>query len=163
MIDSRFNRVLHQLCHHLPVDEVNWALTGSLNLTLQGMDLDVHDVDIQTDKPGAYEVEQRFSGYLVKKVEFRTSEKIRSHFGELSIEGVKVEILGDIQNPLPDGTWTYPADITMNRKFIDYHGMSLPVMSLEYECEVYIRLGRKERAEQIKRFLERSRISTGSV
>lgn len=155
MIGSRFAKVLHQLHKHLPIDEVNWAVTGSLGFALQGMDVDVHDIDIQTDKSGAYEIESRFSEYVARNVIFSFSEKIRSHFGELSIDGIKVEIMGDIQKRLPDGAWEDPIDIGSNRRFINYGGLSIPVMSLEYECEAYYKLGRIEKAEQIKRYLER--------
>ncbi len=104
MINSSLLRVLHQLYKHLRIDEVNWAVTGSLGFVLQGMDVDVHDIDIQTDKSGAYEIERRFSRYVVRNVEFSSSGKIRSHFGELSIDNIKVEIMGDIQKLLPDDT-----------------------------------------------------------
>ena len=30
-----------------------WALTGSLSHALQGVDLAIHDIDIQTDRDGA--------------------------------------------------------------------------------------------------------------
>ena len=154
MIDSRFAKALHQLHNNLNMDEINWAVTGSLGFVLQGMDVDVHDIDIQTDKSGAYDIEHRFSRYVVRNVEFSYSEKVRSHFGELSIDGIKVEIMGDIQKRLPDGTWEDPIDICSNRCFINYDGLSIPVMSLEYECEAYYKLGRTEKAEQIRRYWE---------
>ncbi len=161
MIDSRFTRVLHQLHKHLPIDEVNWAVTGSLGFALQGMDVDVHDIDIQTDKTGAYEIERRFSQYVVRNVEFSSAEKIRSHFGELNIEGVKVEIMGDIQKRLPDGGWEDPIDIRSKTYFINYDGLSILVFSLEYESEAYYKLGRTEKAEQIRRFLEQRQFDRG--
>ena len=163
MIDSRFTKVLRQLHKHLPVDEVNWAVTGSLGFALQGMDVDVHDIDIQTDKAGAYEIERRFWQYVVRNVEFSSSGKIRSHFGELDIEGVKVEIMGDIQKRLPDGGWEAPIDIRSKMYFINYDGLSIPVFSLEYECGAYYKLGRKEKAEQIRRFLERRQLGKGEI
>jgi len=125
------------------------------------MDVDVHDIDIQTDKSGAYEIERRFSQYVVRNVDFSSSEKIRSHFGELRIEGIKVEVMGDIQKHLPDGNWGDPPEICSNRRFINCGGLSIPVMSLEYECEAYYHLGRMERAEQIRRYLEQSRFEEG--
>ena len=161
MINSSFLRVLHQLHKHLRIDEVNWAVTGSLSFALQGMDVDVHDIDIQTDKSGAYEIERRFSRYVVRNVEFSSSEKIRSHFGELSIDDIKVEIMGDIQKHLPDGNWEDPPDICSNRRFINCGGLSIPVMSLEYEYEAYYHLGRMEKADQVRRYLEQSRFEGG--
>jgi len=135
------------------MDEINWAVTGSLGLALQGMDVDVHDIDIQTDKSGAYDIENRLSQHVVRNVEFSTSEKICSYFGELSIDGIKVEIMGDIQKRLPDGIWEDPIDICSNRCFIEYDGLSIPVISLEYECEAYDRLGRTEKADQVRKYL----------
>ena len=163
MIDPRFAKVLRQLHNKLDIDEINWAVTGSLDFALQGMDVDVHDIDIQTDKSGAYEIENRFSQYVVRNVEFSSSEKIRSHFGELSIEGIKVEIMGDIQKHLPDGNWEGPPDIGSNRRFVNFGGLSIPVMSLEYECEAYHHLGRTERADQVRRYLEQSRFEEGKI
>ena len=158
MINSSFLRVLHQLHKHLRIDEVNWAVTGSLGFALQGMDVDVHDIDIQTDKSGAYEIERRFSQYVVRNVEFSSNKRIRSHFGELSVNGIKVEIMGDIQKCLPDGTWEDPIDIRSKMCFVNYDELAIPVISLEYECEAYYKLGRIEKAEQVRRYLEQHRL-----
>ena len=157
MIDSRFAKVLHQLHNKLDIDEINWAVTGSLDFALQGMDVDVHDIDIQTDKSGAYEIEHRFSQYVVRNVEFSSTKRIRSHFGELSVNGIKVEITGDIQKCLPDGTWEDPIDVRSKMCFVNYDELSIPVISLEYECEAYYRLGRIERADKVRRYLEQRR------
>jgi len=94
---------------------------------------------------------------VVRNVEFSSSEKIRSHFGELSIEGIKVEIMGDIQKRLPDGTWEDPIDIRSKTCFVNCDELSIPVVSLEYEYEAYYRLGRTEKAEQVRRYLEQRR------
>ena len=158
MIDSRFTKVLHQLHSKLDIDEINWAVTGSLGFALQGMVVDVHDIDIQTDKSGVYEIERRFSQYVVRNVEFSSTKRIRSHFGELSVNGIKVEIMGDIQKCLPDGTWEDPIDIRSKTCFVNYDELSIPVISLEYECEAYYKLGRIEKAEQVRRYLEQHRL-----
>ena len=153
MIKPSLIKVLHKLCHHLNTDEVIWAVTGSLGLTLQGMDVAIHDIDIQTDKSGAYEIERLFSRYVVGNIEFSSSDKIRSYFGELNIDGVKVDIMGDIQKHLPDGSREDPVNVGDKRLFIDYNGLPFPVISLEYEREAYRILGRTETAEQIRRYL----------
>jgi hypothetical protein len=158
MINSRFIEILHRLHNKLNTDEINWVLTGSLGLALHGIDVKVNDIDIQTDKSGAYEIERRFLRYMVRKVEFSTSEKIRSHFGEMNIDDIKVEIMGDIQKCLPDGTWEEPIDIRNHRCFVDCDGLSIPALPLEYECEAYYKLGRMEKAKQIRRYLEQHQL-----
>lgn len=154
MIESRLIKVLHKLHNHLNTDEVDWVVTGSLGFALHGMDVEVHDIDIQTDKAGAYEIERRFLPYVIRNIEFSSSERIHSYFGELNIDGVKVEIMGDIQKRLADGTWEDKIDVCNKRRFINYQGLSVPVMSLEYECEAYNKLGRTDKADQIRRYLE---------
>ena len=155
MIELGLVKVLHKLCNNLNTDEVVWAVTGSLGFALHGMDIEIHDVDIQTDKSGAYEIERRFLPYVVRNVEFSSSHNIRSYFGELNIDGVKVEIMGDIQKLLPDGLWESPVDVCDNTCLINCEGVIVPVMSLEHECEEYYKLGRTEKANQIRTYWEK--------
>ena len=131
-----------------------WALTGSLGMALQGMPLTPHDVDLQTDPDGAYEIERRLAAWMVRPVAFLESERIRSHLGQARILEVPVEIMGGIQKRLPDGTWEAPVPVGAHRLVVSIEGMTVPVLSLEYEREAYLKLGRLERAEQIRRFLE---------
>ena len=44
---------------------INWAVTGSLRLALQGVPIEVHDIVIQTDKDGAYAIERCFIEYAI--------------------------------------------------------------------------------------------------
>jgi len=65
---------LRKICERLK-DDVIWALTGSLGHALQGVPVEVHDVDIQTDREGAYEIERRFSEFVVRRVRFSSTDK----------------------------------------------------------------------------------------
>ena len=62
--------------------------------------------------------------------------------------------MGNIEKWLPDSTWE-GVDIHKQRKFIQFEGMEIPVLSLEYEYQAYQNLGRLERAQQIRDFLDR--------
>ena len=97
MIPSRHRQTVRIVHDRLQDAHVDWAITGSLGLALHGIDVQVNDIDIQTDASGAYRIEKVFEENVVRKVEFAESEKIRSHFGELEVEGVKVEIMGALQ------------------------------------------------------------------
>ncbi len=143
----KFYAVIH------PTD-INWVLTGSLAFAFQGLPVTPADIDIQTDTQGAYAIEQHFSDCVVRPVSFSSIERIRSHFGELEIGGVKVEIMGDLQKRLDDGTWETPPDLSLLRRFVDYDGMCVPVLALEYEYQAYLRMGRAKRAMMIKAFIE---------
>jgi hypothetical protein len=131
-----------------------WAITGSLSMALQGLDLPVHDIDLQTDTSGAYEMERLFSEYLRESVHFWQSPRIRSHFGRLEILGVQVEIMGDIAKSLDGVEWEAPTDVVANRCWVDWQDLHLPVITLEHEYHAYLFMGRLEKAELLKKWLD---------
>ena len=147
-------RALHTICERLGDGTAHWALTGSLSFALQGLPVEVNDVDIQADAAGAYEIERRFAELVTQPVAFSCGERIRSHFGALCIEGIRVEIMGDIEKCGEDGTWEAPPDLEQHTRTVELEGMRVPVLCLEYECEAYRKLGRTKTAEMLRRWLE---------
>ena len=153
MIPQTHLKVLYKLYEKLKDSNVNWVVTGSLGFVLQGVPVEPHDIDIQTDREGAYEIEHFFSEFVVEPVRFKESERIRSHFGALMIDGIKVEIMGDIQKKVND-EWEPPVDINRYKRFVQIEGMEIPALDLEYEYQAYLKLGRVEKAKMLKKFLE---------
>ena len=156
MINPAYLDVLAKICTRLNESGINWAVTGSLGFALQGVPVRPNDIDIQTDEAGAYEIERRFSESVAREVKFSAAEKICSHFGALEIDGIKVEIMGDVQKRLADGTWEEPVDLERHKRFVEIEGMRVPVLSLEYEYQAYVKLGRLEKARILKQVLEES-------
>jgi hypothetical protein len=154
MIEARHLDAMRRIYARLEDSQVNWVITGSLGMALQGVDVEVHDIDIQTDKDGAYEIESRFSECVVKPVRYSISERIRSHFGMLEIDDMKVEIMGDIQMKLDDQTWEEPVKVERYRHWVEVDGMRIPVLSLEYEYQAKLKLGRNEKAEILRKWLQ---------
>ena len=108
-------------------------------------------------------MERLFSECVVRKVALSASESIRSHFGALEIDGIQVEIMGDIQKCLPDGSWEEPVDLERHRRFVEVAGMRVPVLSLEYEAQAYLTLGRVEKAEMLRKWLDGEGESLGNL
>ena len=157
MIEMQYIKTLQRIYARLEDNKVNWVITGSLGMALQGVDVEVHDINIQTDKDGAYEIERRFFEYVVQPVRYSVSERIRSHLGALGIGGIKVEIMGDIQKRLDDRTWEEPVKVELYKCWLEIDGMQIPVLSLEYEYQAYLRLGRNEKAEILRNWLQKSK------
>ena len=153
MLNPDYLKVLRKINTRLNNTSVNWAVTGSLGFALQGVPVEPNDIDIQTDKRGAYEIERRFSEFMTKRVTFSSTERIRSHFGELMIDGIKVEIMGDIQKRLEDGSWENPVDLEHHKQVVEVEGMQVPVVSLEYEYQAYLKLGKIDKAEMLRNWL----------
>ncbi len=157
MIEDQHLNTLRKIYTRLEDNKVNWVVTGSLGMALQGMTVDVHDIDIQTDKDGAYEIARRFSEYIVQPVSYIISERIRSHLGELEIDGIKVEIMGDIQKRSEDQVWEDPVKVELYKCWVGINGMRIPVLSLEHEYQAYLKLGRIEKAEMLRNWLQKSK------
>jgi hypothetical protein len=154
MLNTAYLKVLRKINTRLSNTNVNWAITGSLGFALQGVPAEPNDIDIQTDKRGAYEIERHFSEFMTKRVTLSSTEKIRSHFGKLMIDGIKIEIMGDIQKRLEDGSWENPVDLEHHKRVVEVEGMKVPVLSLEYEYQAYMKLGRIEKAEMLRKWLQ---------
>ncbi|HST89021.1 MAG TPA: hypothetical protein VLJ14_11635 [Ktedonobacterales bacterium] len=140
-------------------DGVRWAPTGSTSFALQGVPVEAHDIDVQTDAAGAYALAGRFAEAVTRPVAFSEAERIRSHFGAMRLYGVTVEIMGDIVKRLPDGRWEEPVNLNAHTRFVEAHGLRLPVLALEYEAQAYRTLGRVQTAELLERWLAAHRAS----
>ena len=70
MIDPVYLNSLRQIHARLANTDVNWVVTGSFGFALQGVPVQPNDIDIQTDKVGAYEIESLFSDAVIRKVKF---------------------------------------------------------------------------------------------
>ena len=152
MVDNYFN-ALSQICAHLEADNINWAITGSLGMALQGISVAIHDIDIQTDAAGAYEIEHCFAHCVTRPVQYVASEHIRSHFGTFELDGIRVEIMGDLQKQLSDQSWEDPVKVEQYRQWLEINGLSVPVLSLAYEYQAYLKLGRLDKAKLLKDWL----------
>ncbi len=153
MIEPAFSTVLRKLYTELAGSGINWVVTGSLSFALQGLPLTPHDIDIQTDEAGAYEIERRFAPYIIRKVAFSSTERLRSHFGAMLIDDITVELMGNLQKRLSDGRWEDPVDLDRQKRYVAFEEMDIPVLSLEYEAQAYRKLGRFERAQMLQQAL----------
>ncbi|HAJ32207.1 MAG TPA: hypothetical protein DCK79_02370 [Candidatus Atribacteria bacterium] len=163
MLNPDYLKVLRKINMRLNKTSVNWAVTGSLGFALQGVPVEPNDLDIQIDKRGVYEIERHLSEFVTKRVTFSSTERIRSYFGELIIDGIKVEIMGDIQKRLKDGSWENPVDLEYHKRVVEVEEMKVPVLSLEYEYQAYLKLGRIEKAEMLRNWLHGKHGSSGST
>lgn len=153
MITARHQKAIRTIYETLKDLDITWTITGSLGFALHGMDVGIKDIDLQTDEDGAYRIEDAFRSNVIRKIAFSEAEGIRSHFGELSVQDVTVEIMGALQKKLPSGEWELPVDVEKHREFVDFERMRLPVLPLSYEEQAYRKLGRTKKADKIKEWL----------
>ena len=133
----------------IPVDYV-WALTGSAGLRLQGVDLSVHDLDLQADAKTIYLLEKKFAEFMKVPVHVWETEHTLSCLGQAEIHGLQVELLGDVRHRGVDGAWLPPLDIPSVLVWVEWRGLKIPVLSLAHEALAYEKMGRTEKAERIR-------------
>jgi len=156
MINRRFVNVLRIIMNRLETRGINWVLGGSVNLALQGVDISPRDVDILTDKDGALQIGELLKDYESKRVELTKNEKFSSYFGKFRIEGIEVEVIGDLQSRTPDGKWT--TQFRPKRKTtLKLEELKIPASPLEVELEAYKMLGRRDRVQKISEALRKKK------
>jgi len=94
-----------------------------------------NDVDILTNKDGAYEIRETFKDFIVKPVSHSSNSRYESHYGVLSRGGVRVEIIGDLK-VFRSGQWSSLQNPeTVKVKKVRFLGMEMPVVSVESQVE----------------------------
>jgi hypothetical protein len=147
LIPAGIVRVLLTVAKTLESKKVVWAVEGSTSLALQGVSVTPADLDILSDKEGAYRISCLFEEFVTTPVRYRKSPRFMSYFGVLKIRGVKVEIMGNLR-VFREGKWSKPmSPATINIKRVQLKGIELPVVSLaEQEAIGYLqeRLGKEK-------------------
>jgi len=147
VINQNHLKALRTICEKLEGADVNWVLGGSTNLALQRVDISPRDIDILTDKEGAFIIERLLKDYQIKRVRFTRSERIASYLGTFRVEGVEVEVMGELQIKTAKG-WTKPLKPSQ-KKILKTEGMKIPANPLEIELKAYRSLGRMDRVQKI--------------
>lgn len=132
---------------------INWILIGSTNLAVQGVNIKANDIDILTTKEGAYKIEEALHEFCIEPVHYKESTKFNSHYGLFIINGIEIEVMGDIENFRPKGElWGEKSNF--KKHYIEFHEITIPCAKLEQEYYAYIKMGRFEKAELIKTRLD---------
>jgi len=157
MVQKKIIKVLKIISQNLKSQKIRWVLVGSASLALQGVKIEPKDIDILTNKEGAFKINELFKKYEFKPVEFGClkiggREMFKSYLGKFRIKGVKVEVMGNLKEKL-GRKWNYLYKRLKSPRIINFEGMKLPVSPLEDQLKSYSRLGRKKdliRVQKIK-------------
>jgi hypothetical protein len=148
-------RALDFLLKRLPPLAYIWVLTGSASLRLQGVDIPVHDLDIQAGEKTVYLIEQQLAEFMQTPVHLWASTGMRSLDGKAEIEGVQIELLANIAHRQPDGSWCSYTDFS-RLIWVETHDLYIPVFPLENELAAYEAMGRTEKAALIRQVIQKA-------
>ena len=138
-----------------------WAIGGDAGEIIKGVNVKTDYLEILTTKEGCNEITQRLSEYLT--LEPATREKklakeadvdgkmypvyVKSHYAELTINKVKVEIYGDEQIKVGEWDWGDPLDFEPDYSYIV--AKKVPIVPLRLKSELDLGLGWLDRLELI--------------
>lgn len=156
MLSQRVNELpaglaaaLQEVHRRLDDAGLRWALTGSAGHRLQGVPVEVHDLDVQTDEPGAWAADRVLAELAIARLAPRESERMGSLFGVYQLGLARVELIGAVKHRrTPDDPWHQALDLTSHDVVrVRWEHLHVPVVCLRYEVAAYQRLGREDRAQ----------------
>jgi len=150
LLPERILQVLRVVCPILNDARVEWAVSGSLALALHGLPVVPKDIDIQNDRVGAEQIALLLTEYLVYPPGMHLGVRlVRSYLAQYKIRGTVVEVMGSLEFQTLNGRWNPAPDFRQKHQVIDYLGLSIPIVSLEYLLELYTQLQRPGRVALI--------------
>jgi len=142
------------------VDEM-WGLSGDIGELMQGVNVNADHLEILTTAKGCDAICTELGEYVTLKP--ATTEKkldreadvegkmmpvyIKSHYAELVIEGVKLEVYGDKQIKVGEWEWGDPIFFTPEYTYVS--GGKIPLVPLSLSSELDIGLGWLDRVSLI--------------
>lgn len=133
-------------------EEAVLIIGGHTGLRLQGVNVkDDREIDICTDMDGAYKLQEILEPFTEDNVSYKEMPWFRAHMGVFNVDGVRIEVMGDPEKRMDDGSWVGldPENIID----LELDGRQMKVFTLESELEYYTMTAeqRPERSDIAKR------------
>jgi predicted nucleotidyltransferase len=148
LINQTITNVLKKISQMLQGHDVEWLVVGTASLAVQGVNLQPGDIDIITTKDDVFKIAEILKQYETKQVEFGRTPLFESYMGVYEIDGIKVEIMGDLREKRGN-EWVSLTERLMSPIIIEIDGTPIPVSSLKDQIVSYEKLGRPKDSERV--------------
>jgi hypothetical protein len=152
LLPVEHRKALNEVCQALDHPEIEWAVSGSVALALQGLATPCGDLDLVLGVESVDVVARLLAEDVEEPMAPRARGGIRGVLGRARLGGVAVELLADLRNELPDGSWTEPLDVGALRAWGEVDGCRCPVIPVSALEHAYQLMGRMEQARAIAMF-----------
>lgn len=150
MIDTSFKKVLKIISERMQINSIRWAVIGSTNLALQGIEILPNDIDIVILVENLPKIKNIFAEYEVSDVEELRSTTEKPWWRvKFVIDNIHVEILSEeISEVYARGLFSGKIiEILLDSRRI-------PCLALDLEAQAYKEMGRNTKVELIEKFLK---------
>jgi hypothetical protein len=138
-----------------------WALGGDAGETMMGVNVTSDHLEILTTKEGCEEICNVLKDYVTRAPAMAEKKLtrdadvegkiypvyVKSHYAELTLDGVKVEVYGDEQIKIGEWDWGDALDFTPDYTYLS--GGKLPLVPLTLKSELDLGLGWLDRVALI--------------
>jgi hypothetical protein len=132
---------------------IQYCVRGTASLVLQGIDMNVDDIDVLCDEKTALLVNDLLKEYLVEVISYKESDKFKSYFGKFNIDGVLVEFMGHWQIKDKYGNWSKVYDGSVYNT-VSVNDFVVKVTKIEDELTMFLAMGRFNAYQKIKKQLQ---------
>jgi len=148
MINRELTEILRTLVQKLGNNDIRWVLVGSMSLALQGVKVVPGDIDILTDKNGAYKINALLKDFEVKSVKYRRTDNVQSYLGEFKVNNIKIEVMAEYQEKV-NGQWQTLDSRLVSPTTIQFEGLQIPISDLGKQLQSYEISGREKDVDKI--------------
>jgi len=117
MLPAQVRRALSTLLERLQDSSIEWRVWGSVTLALQGLEIAPSRVDLLL--PGgdaACLMAETLGEFVESPPRRRASEPFANYYGHCRIEGVKIDLIGELVLETPQGSVELGADSLLWRR-----------------------------------------------
>jgi ABC-2 type transport system ATP-binding protein len=155
-LPEEHSQALNTLIELVPPEKFGWVLTGSASLRLQGVNVPVHDLDIECPGRDIRKIESILSAYITSPVHVWESDQIRSLDGKARIGEVEIELISELEVRKGQGRWRRLFAFGQ-KTWLEKQGTRIPVFPLEVEAEAYRQMGREEKTSIILQTIQQKK------
>jgi hypothetical protein len=148
---------LEVVASRLTVHKIRWILVGTTSLFLQDVDVEPEDIDVFASVDDIHRAGDLLKDYEVLPITFGTTELFKSYRGVYNIKGVKVEVMGDLEEKVSE-EWISLSDRLYSPVMIQLGSIEVPVSPLRLQLKSYQRLKREKdklKIDAIKKALQK--------
>ncbi len=158
MLPTQVRRALSTLLERLQGSTIEWRIWGSVALALQGLEISPRDVDLLLPSGDATSLmAETLEEFVESPPHWRTSGPFTSYRGHCRIEGVEIDLIGELMIETPQGRVELGADSLLWRweSPLPFQGWKVPSIPLEIQLVTYYLMPeREERVNQITSLLK---------
>ena len=142
-------KTILEVNRNLKNNKIKYALIGSANMLLQGMDVNPQDLDIIIQAKDLKKIQKIFSNDKLLPIEKLKNFTNNSAWEiKITLSKIDIQILGEKDNG------TYVSKLLGNKLIeISLNGIKIPCLTLMAEAQAYAETNRKQKSDLIKNFL----------